>query len=43
MGVPIMNKELSSREFDERAEDLGNEPEKHKSHESTAADSQDDY
>jgi len=42
MGVPIMNKVLSSREFEERAKDLENEPEKHKSHESTAADPKDD-
>jgi hypothetical protein len=32
MGVPIMNKELNRRDFEERIEDLRNEPEKHKSH-----------
>ena len=42
MGVSIMNKVLSSREFEERAEELGNEPEKDKNLGSTTADSKDD-
>jgi two-component system, NtrC family, response regulator HydG len=43
MGVPIMNKELSRRDFEERTADLGNQPEKGKSFESTALDSRDGY
>jgi len=41
MDVPIMNKELSGREFEGRGEDLENEPEKNKDLKSTTADSHD--
>jgi len=43
MRVSIINRELGRRGFEERTADLGNQPEKGKSFESTAPDSQDDY
>ena len=43
MGVSIINRELGRRGFEEGTADLGNQPEKDKSFESTAPDSQDDY
>ena len=43
MGVSIINRELGRRGFEERTADLGNQPEKDKSFESMAPDSQDDY
>jgi PAS domain S-box-containing protein len=43
MGVLIMNEESERRDFEERTEDLGNEPEKYKPPESTVLDSEDGY
>ena len=43
MGVLIMNKESSKRAFEDRVEDLRNQPEKHESLGATPADPQDDY
>ena len=43
MGVLSMNKELSERAFEERVEDLRNQPEEHESLGAAPADPQDDY
>ena len=43
MGVLTMNKELSERAFEERVEDLRNQPEEHESLGAAPADPQDDY
>jgi two-component system response regulator HydG len=43
MGVLTMNKELSERAFEERVEDLRNQPEDHESLGAAPADPQDDY
>ncbi len=43
MGAPIMDQGLRRSDFEERIEDLGNEPEKHKGLGSITVDSQDDY
>jgi PAS domain S-box-containing protein len=43
MGVLIMNKESSKRAFEDRVEDLRNQPEKHESLGAIPADPQDDY
>jgi two-component system response regulator HydG len=43
MGVPIMNKELSKRAFEDRLEDLRNQPEEQESIGAIPADPQDDH
>jgi PAS domain S-box-containing protein len=42
-GSSIMNKELSKRDFEDRVEDLRNQPEEHESLGAAPADPQDDY